>query len=277
MMLRITLFGLLTLIAFQAGAADPKDPTDRAPGPMTDLWIEARLMTAYGVNEVLNPFEIEVDAESGVVTLTGQVENPSEKDLAVRMAKGLGGVTEVRDRLEVADNTGEERTQSEIFRFVSDANTSARIQMRLVWNDTTSGLDIGVETEDGKVTLTGPVSSEEERQMAERIARRTEGVRTVDNELRVAPADTLGAQARQAAREATRAASDAWITASVAASLRFDSTINHDQIDVTTDDGVVTLEGKVNTLAQKKDAAEIARETSGVDRVENRLEVANWI
>lgn len=53
--------------------------------------------------------------------------------------------------------------------------------------------------------------------------------------------------------------------------------INRDHIDMATQDGVVTLEGKVNTLMQKKDAAEIARETSGVDRVENRLAVVHWI
>lgn len=276
-MFRATLVTLITLMTLNASAAGPGDTTDRTPGPLTDLWIETRLMTAFGINELLNPFDIRVDAEGGVVTLTGQVDNPTEKALAVQMATGLGGVTEVRDRLEVVDESGQERPTSDIFRFVSDANTTARLQMRLVWNDTTSGLDIGVQTDDGKVTLTGPVSSEEERQMAERIARRTEGVSAVDNQLRVAPEETLSAQAREAARAATRDISDAWITASVAASLRFDSTINHDQIDVTTQDGVVTLEGKVNTLMQKKEAAEIARETSGVDRVENRLEVVHWI
>jgi osmotically-inducible protein OsmY len=113
--------------------------------------------------------------------------------------------------------------------------------------------------------------------MAERLARRTEGVREVKNELRVAPEETLSREAREAAEEAGETISDAWITARVAASLRFDSTINHGRIDVSTNDGVVTLEGKVPYLLQKKDAAETAREISGVKGVENRLEVTQWL
>jgi osmotically-inducible protein OsmY len=101
-------------------------------------------------------------------------------------------------------------------------------------------------------------------------------VREVNNELRVAPEETLAHEARRATLDAGRQLSDTWITASVSTALGFDTTINHDRIEVTTDSGVVTLTGEVPTLLQKKDAAEIARETSGVRGIENQLIVTHW-
>ncbi len=245
-------------------------------GPGSDLWIEARLITTYSLNEHLNPLDLGVDAEKGTVTLTGEVDNQAEKELAVRIAEGLEGVGKVEDRIEVGKDAGGAKAQNSLYRFVNDANITARIKMRLLWNEITGGLDIDVDTSDGVVTLAGPVHSEEERQMAERVARRTDGVREVNNELRVAPEETLAHEARRATLDAGRQLSDAWITASVSTSLGFDTTINHDRIEVATDSGVVTLTGEVPTLLQKKDAAEIARETSGVRGVENQLIVTHW-
>jgi len=272
-MLRNTIFAVLTTLGLIGIAA--AEPGARGPG--SDLWIEARLLTTYTLNELLNPINLGVDAENGAVTLTGTVDNKAEKDLAVRIAEGLEGVSKVEDRIDVGKDASGSKEQNSLYRFVNDANITARIQMRLLWNDTTGGLDIDVETTDAVVTLAGPVHSEEERQMAERVARRTDGVRDVSNELRVAPEETLAHEARRAALDAGREISDAWITASVAASLRFDTTINHGRIEVRTENGVVRLTGKVPTLLQKKDAAEIARETSGVKQVENHLTVTHWI
>jgi len=276
-MIRNTIIAILAALGLVGVAAAAEQGSGRAD---SDLWIEgieARLITIYGLNEHLNPIDIGVDAKDGVVVLTGTVDNQAEKELAVRLAKGLEGVTKVEDRIEIDEDAGASREQNSLYRFVDDANITARIQMRLLWNDTTGGLDIDVDTDGGAVTLTGPVHSEEERQMAERIARRTEGVRAVDNQLRVAPEETLAHAARRAALNAGKELSNAWIAASVAASLRFDSTINHGRIEVATENGVVTLQGEVPTLLQKKDAGEIARETSGVTGVENRLAVTHWM
>ena len=276
-MLRTPSLALLAALALAPAvhAAEETEPGSQGPG--SDLWIEARLITIYSLNALINPFDVGVDAEDGVVTLTGEVDNEAEKILAADIAEGLDGVTRVEDRLQVAAGKEGEREANPLYRLVTDAETTARIQMRLLWNDTTGGLSIDVDTQDGVVTLTGPVHTEEERQMAERLARRTEGVREVKNALRVAPEETLTREVREAAEEAAKTISDAWITARVAASLRFDSTINHGQIDVSTEDGVVTLAGKVPYLFQKKGAAETAREISGVKSVDNRLEVTEWL
>lgn len=276
-MLRTPSLALLAALALAPAVHAAEEAEQGYQGPGSDLWIEARLITIYSLNALINPFDIGVDAEDGVVTLTGEVDNEAEKILAADIAEGLDGVTRVEDRLQVAAGKEGEREANPLYRLVTDAETTARIQMRLLWNDTTGGLSIDVDTQDGVVTLTGPVHTEEERQMAERLARRTEGVREVKNALRVAPEETLTREVREAAEEAAKTISDAWITARVAASLRFDSTINHGEIDVSTEDGVVTLAGKVPYLFQKKGAAETAREISGVKSVDNRLEVTEWL
>ena len=69
------------------------------------------------------------------------------------------------------------------------------------------------------------------------------------------------------------AASDPGITTAVKSKLAADDTVKAYQIDVDTSGGVVTLSGAVETAAAKDRAVELASETDGVTRVEDRLTV----
>jgi osmotically-inducible protein OsmY len=120
------------------------------------------------------------------------------------------------------------------------------------------------------VILLGQVCSEALSQLAERIALRTVGVAQVENQLQVAPqADNAGA----AMQPAAVTPADPWISTRVAASLRFDRTINAGRIHVSTEDGVVTLSGWVGTAADKRVAAEISSDIEDVKAVTNALRV----
>jgi osmotically-inducible protein OsmY len=66
---------------------------------------------------------------------------------------------------------------------------------------------------------------------------------------------------------------DAALTAAVKARLAADPEVDAFAIDVDTVDGVVTLSGKVESAAQRDEAAELARGTDGVSEVVNRIEV----
>lgn len=68
-------------------------------------------------------------------------------------------------------------------------------------------------------------------------------------------------------------ARDAEITAKVKAKLTADPEVNPFRIDVDAVDGRVTLNGKVRTEAQRREAEELARGTEGVVEVVNLLEV----
>ncbi|WP_200238705.1 BON domain-containing protein [Thiohalocapsa halophila] len=254
------------------GDAQPEHTGVEAP-PGSELWTEARLLTTYSLNEHLNPFDIDVGVDGDTVTLSGIVDTPVARDLAVLLARDLSGVDKVVDRLQVAPPGQTERTVNPFYRSVTEANTSARVKLQLLWREPVYGLLVDVTTSGDTVILSGDVRSAEDKALAERIARRTEGVAAVESQLTVDPDATVADEAREVMTSAAEQVSDAWLTARVAASLRFDRTLDAARVDVTTRDGVVTLSGQVPTAADKREAAELAAAIDGVARVENLIAV----
>ena len=67
---------------------------------------------------------------------------------------------------------------------------------------------------------------------------------------------------------------DAWITAKVKASFVGDKALNHSDIHVDTDHkGILVLSGYVPNETVRAHAVSVARETKGVQRVEDKLEI----
>jgi hypothetical protein len=69
----------------------------------------------------------------------------------------------------------------------TDMGVTTSVQTRLASDDMVQARDIDVSTENGIVTLSGDVRSQAEREQALMIARQTDGVRDVVDELRVTP------------------------------------------------------------------------------------------
>jgi osmotically-inducible protein OsmY len=59
------------------------------------------------------------------------------------------------------------------------------VLQELTWDPLVEELSIGVSVENGVVTLTGVVSHDAKRRVAEVVARRVAGVRAVINQIRV--------------------------------------------------------------------------------------------
>jgi osmotically-inducible protein OsmY len=87
-----------------------------------------------------------------------------------------------------AENPSQEQDapKSAVGQKLSDAGMTARVKSRLILNEEIDGLRINVDTRNSEVTLNGTVKSETERTRAEEVARNTEGVRIVQNHLKVA-------------------------------------------------------------------------------------------
>jgi hyperosmotically inducible protein len=68
---------------------------------------------------------------------------------------------------------------------------------------------------------------------------------------------------------------DAAITAAVKAKLTADTDINPFNIDVDTNEGVVTLQGRVEKEEARTKAEQLARDTDGVKRVVNLITVGD--
>ena len=85
----------------------------------------------------------------------------------------------------------------------------------------------------------------------------------------------LGLVACSSTRSPGTQVDDSAITASVKAKLAADGDINPFNIDVDTNEGVVTLQGRVEKAETRSKAEELARETDGVARVINLIKVGD--
>ncbi len=66
-----------------------------------DLWLWTKTRTALAGVDELRDSTINVDVENDVVTLKGTVGTQAEKDAAVKAAKAIEGVKDVKDMLKV--------------------------------------------------------------------------------------------------------------------------------------------------------------------------------
>ncbi len=155
----------------------------------------------------------------------------------------------------------------------ADLSTSAAVKSRLLWNHSTSGLDINVTTENGVVTLEGLADSVEIRELAERLTADTNGVREVRNLLHVQPADIRVVESGRLAAGLSgdlefEALGDAWITGKVKSLLLLTRGLAATGIEVSTRDGQVHLSGEVESAAIKQDTTDRVRNVRGVRQVD---------
>jgi hyperosmotically inducible protein len=85
----------------------------------------------------------------------------------------------------------------------------------------------------------------------------------------------VGLSACSSTRTAGTQVDDAAITAKVKAKLAADGDINPFNIDVDTNEGVVTLQGRVAKEEARTKAEQLARDTEGVRRVINLVKVGD--
>ena len=171
----------------------------------------------------------------------------------------------------------------------SDPGITTAVKAKLAADDTVKAYQIDVDTADGVVTLNGTVETGAAETQALTLARGTDGVRDVVDEITVNAAaapnpDNAAAEARDEARDAAASADratdraqgtagDAAITSAVKSKLLADTTVAGLKIDVDTNGGVVTLSGRAGTQAESDRAASLARDTTGVSRVVNNLKI----
>jgi hyperosmotically inducible protein len=68
---------------------------------------------------------------------------------------------------------------------MDDATITSKVKSKLFADDRLSGFAIDVDTFKGEVTLTGGVNTQEDKQHATQIAKSVEGVKNVNNFLKV--------------------------------------------------------------------------------------------
>src|ERR1044071_9140821 len=105
----------------------------------------------------------------------------------------------------------------------NDSAVTAKVKTKLAADTETSAIKIGVETNNGVVTLSGEVPTDKEKSKAEQLAKNTDGVKRVVNEIKVSPESTsasnFGEKAGEAAKNVGETISDAAILAKLKSKL----------------------------------------------------------
>lgn len=79
------------------------------------------------------------------------------------------------------------RGQATVGGYIDDATITARVKAKLLEDKTTGGMSINVDTLNGTVALAGFAKSQAEKDRATELARTTNGVKEVRNNLIVRP------------------------------------------------------------------------------------------
>jgi osmotically-inducible protein OsmY len=120
--------------------------------------------------------------------------------------------------------------------------------------------DIKIQSMDGVVTLTGTVSEESHKSLAQETVAGLPDVKSVDNRLEV-----------KGERPAEN--SDAWLMMKVKTTLLFHRSVSGSKTEVNVKDGIVTLQGEATSQAQKDLTTEYAKDVEGVKDVKNEMTV----
>jgi hyperosmotically inducible protein len=235
------------------------------PSPeITEARQETQIWTTYALSPYLRANDLAVEVNDGKATLTGKVADDVNKDLAKQIALGVDGIKSVDNRIEVVPNyPAQKKTSDRAYgERVEDATITAAVKSKMVASRHADGLMADVDTMHGKVKLTGFASSAEAKNAAGVLAMNTHGVRSVSNQL-VVDAN------RNVAKSNGTDVADGWITMKVKSTFTYSSNVDGSDIAVSTNAGVVTLTGKMESGTERALAIELARNVKGVKSVDS--------
>ena len=165
----------------------------------------------------------------------------------------------VRDTLRLVKDTSQ------------DTATTTKVKTALLLSKHVSAFDTTVATARGEVTLTGAVPTEEVKGLAAAIARDTSGVSTVQNNLTVNP----GVAANPEAASISDRVADLEIKTLVTDHLARATELQNEHITVQVSKRRVSLDGTVDSPAQRRAADRIALLVPGVLELASNLTVTN--
>jgi hyperosmotically inducible protein len=241
-----------------------------------DAWVTTKakltLMTTDGVSST----DVNVDTVDGHVTLHGTVGSEQEKAKAEQAVRGITGVKDVRNMLQVVPPSQQEKVEA------ADDQIKQKVEQALTADKSLADSSIKVSSVNkGVVVLTGTANSLTDHLNAVADARAVHGVKQVASEIKSPDAlsdvevwrDTKGKAADAPDTSVTGAMSDMWITTASKVRLIADDQTPATSINVDTRNGTVTLFGTVPNAGAKAAAEAEVRKVDGVKSVRNELQV----
>jgi osmotically-inducible protein OsmY len=184
-----------------------------------DAWLVMKVHSEMVDEDVLSGSNIDVDVKNGVVTLQGTVPSEAARARALEVSRKNDGVKNVVDQLRIApakgtnmaakadkaqdkmanaadkaedkmDKAGDKSASAakKTGRAIDDGWIKSKIYTQYLadWNSVLDDSDIDVDVSNNMVTLNGTVKSAAAKAKAVDIAKKTDGVKGVKDNLKVA-------------------------------------------------------------------------------------------
>jgi len=196
---------------------------------------------------IVDETDVGVEVGHGIVTLTGTLNSYAEKAAAREAAHRVVGVFDVANDIDVKV-PGAAITDTEIAHAARHA---------FEWDALVPAAQIHTTVSHGYVTLEGTVPSFQHREEAECVVKRLKGVQGVHNRIRVSGSHGDPAEVRHAIEEA----------------LERQAIREAGRIQVTVEDGELTLSGMVRSWPEKRAIIGAAGHAPGITDVVDRI----WI
>jgi osmotically-inducible protein OsmY len=192
----------LAVAVMLAGCSNTNTTASNTP-KISNSDLEQAVKTKLATDQRLQDSKIDVsaDADKNQVTLSGTVYTENARTNAVQLTKLAEPGLQVVDKIEVKpgdipksaytqEMAREEREKAKssgdkIGNSVEDAWIHTKISTKLIADSSTPARKISIDVVNGVVSLRGTVDNNEAKQQAGRIAMETDGVKHVNNLLKV--------------------------------------------------------------------------------------------
>lgn len=211
-----------------------------------DTQLQREVENALKTSRLLRTTDIRIDTHSGEVTLYGLVDVLAEKWRAAEIVSGIPGVRAVDNSLTVAMD-----------RPVDDKEIAALVRERLAADPRVDLHRVAVRVQNGVVWLDGKTGAIAEAEAAKEQAAGVMGVKDVIVNMEIGGGEF--------------AKDDAALTNAVETAFSRSGRVSPRDVKTSTGQGIVTLEGTVDTTEQIEAAVRVAAQVPGVRKIKSRL------
>jgi hyperosmotically inducible protein len=177
-LLLITAFLGTFFINSNAFAAADNAGTSKLSNVVSDSSITTKVKAKFLTDSEVDGLGLHVETVNGVVTLSGNVTSEHMRDRAIELANRVDYVKDVKSNIIVNNNAG-------IKGDISDAAITAKVKSKFITDKNIKSLSIHVETENGRVTLTGEVPDKSTEIHAVKLTKQVDGVKEVTSNLKI--------------------------------------------------------------------------------------------
>ena len=214
---------------------------------MSDLTLRQEILDELEWESSVDAAHIGVAVDNGIATLSGHVSSYTEKLAAERAVTRVKGVTAIAENIEIRYPAAKRTADDQIAKRVVDI---------INWQVSVPSDHIKVKVEKGWVTLSGEVDWHFQKVDAEKSVRRLSGVMGIAN--------LIGLKPRVEAKDVKKRIEEA---------LKRNAEIEAQNIRVIVQGGKVTLDGKVDSWAERQRVENTVWSAPGVLSVDDRLSV----